>query len=146
MTGSSNAVLTNGVNQLQLNQIVEHIDHAFGEELPFSGRELNGQDREALKRVFGDDGYQAYLQDQVNRQIIRDYLTNAVVLGYVPEQTITGFASQLGTCEERAALSLHMLMCAVEQAGELLAIDANQQLKILKPKRGAPPVMTLIQS
>jgi hypothetical protein len=134
------------VNQLQLNQIIEHIDHAFGEELPFSGRDLNGQDREVLKRVFGDEGYQAYLQDQVNRQIIRDYLTNAVMLGYVPEQTITGFASQLGSREERAALSLHMLMSAVEQASELLATDSQHQLKILKPGPGAAPFMTLIKS
>lgn len=131
---------------MQLNQIIEHIDHAFGEELPFSDRDLNGQDREVLKRVFGDEGYQAYLQDQVNRQIIRDYLTNAVMLGYVPEQTITGFASQLGSREERAALSLHMLMSAVEQAAELLATDGHQQLKILKPRPGAAPFMTLIKS
>lgn len=134
------------MNQLQLDQIVEHIDDAFGEELPFSGRDLNTQDRDVLERVFGDQGYQSYLQDQVNRQIIRDYLTNAVVLGYVTEHRISGFARQLGTREERAALSLHMLMCAVEQAGELLATDDSQGLTILKPKPGAPPHMTLIRN
>jgi hypothetical protein len=130
---------------LQLNQIIEHIDQAFGEELPFSTRELDGQDREVLHRVFGDQGYQSYLQDQVNRQIIRDYLTNAVLLGFVAEQRLLGFGRQLASREERAALSLHMLMSSVEQAGELLEEDHAQSLKILNPLPGAPPYMKLIK-
>ena len=131
---------------MQLNQIVDHIDQAFGEELPFSARELDGQDRDVLQRVFGDQGYQAYLQDQVSRQIIRDYLTNAVLLGYVAEQRLLGFGRQLASRDERAALSLHMLMSSVEQAGELLEEDHLQSLKILKPVPGAPPFMKLIKS
>lgn len=130
---------------MQLNQIVDHIEQAFGEELPFSARDLDGQERDVLQRVFGDQGYQAYLQDQVNRQIIRDYLTNAVLLGYVSEQRLLGFGQQLACQEERAALSLHMLMSSVEQAGELLQEDHAENLKVLKPAPGAPPYMKLIK-
>lgn len=134
------------MNQLQLNQIVERIDHAFGDELPFSARDLTVEDRGALRRVFGDEGYQSYLHDQVNRQIIRDYLTNAVILGYIPEHRLTAVADLVGSSESRATLSLHMLMSSVEQAAELL--DAREPEKLRKLKSGAklPPYIKLIRS
>jgi hypothetical protein len=56
---------------LQLEDITARIDRAFGDELPFSRRELGDGDLKTLYRVFGDVGYQHYLQDQVSRQIIR---------------------------------------------------------------------------
>ena len=66
---------------LQLDEITRRINLAFGEDLPFSRAELVEDDLQALERVFGDEGYQQFLQDQVNRQIIRDYLINAILLG-----------------------------------------------------------------
>ena len=62
---------------MQLDEIVNWINAAFGEVTPRPAY----SDVEALKKIFGNSGYQRYLQDQGNRQIIRDYLTNAVVLG-----------------------------------------------------------------
>ena len=131
---------------MQLNQIIEHIDQAFGEELPFSARELDGQDREVLHRVFGDEGYQSYLQDQVNRQIIRDFLVNAVLLGFLPQQALVDIAGQVGTRESRASLSLHMLMTSVEQAAELFTAAEPDRLSKLKPGLQLPPYIKLIQS
>ena len=62
---------------MRLDTLVQQIETAFGETPPFTSEGLAEADRDVLLRVFGDQGYQVYLQDQVNRQIIRDYLTNA---------------------------------------------------------------------
>lgn len=134
------------MEQVHLDHLVEQLEHAFGEELPFSGADLSLGQIDALTEVFGDEGYQAYLQDQVNRQIIRDFLVNAVMLGFLPEQSIAGVATQVSTREGRAALSLHMLMSSVEQAAELVSVSEPEQLSALKPGSERPPYIKLIQS
>jgi len=130
---------------VQLEQLVEQIETVFGEELPFSGQAVSNSDREALLRVFGDEGYQNYLQDQVNRQIIKDYLTNAVVLGYVTVQGLERISEQAGSREGRSSLSLHMLMSSVEEAEELLARGVPSSLERLNPGPDAPPHIRLIR-
>ena len=134
------------MEQLHLDHLVEQLESAFGEELPFSAGELSVGQVEALQQVFGDEGYQSYLQDQVNRQIIRDFLVNAVLLEFLPEQAIAGIAPQVSTREGRAALSLHMLMSSVEQAAELVSAAQPEQLSALKPVLQRPPYIKLIQS
>lgn len=134
------------MEQLQLDQLVARLEVAFGEEAPFSARELETEDLEVLKRVFGDEGYQVYLQDQVNRQIIRDYLVNAIMLGYVPEQDLAAIRQQMTSREGRAALSLEMLMSAVEQASEVVAGAAAARLIRLKSATERPPYIKLIDS
>lgn len=131
---------------MQLEQLVERIETAFGEELPFSGTTVSSGDREVLLRVFGDEGYQMYLQDQVNRQIIKDYLTNAVVLGYVTVQGLDRISDQAASREGRSSLSLHMLMSSVEEAEELLARGIPSRLETLKPEPDSPPHIRLIRS
>ena len=134
------------MEQLQLDRLVERLEGAFGEELPFSSGELSQGQVEVLRQVFGDDGYQSYLQDQVNRQIIRDFTVNAVMLGFLPEQSVSGIARQIASREGRAALSLHMLMSSVEQAAELMAPQEPEQLSRLKPGLKLPPYIKLIHS
>lgn len=134
------------MEQLQLDRLVERLDGAFGEELPFSSGELSQGQVEVLRQVFGDDGYQSYLQDQVNRQIIRDFTVNAVMLGFLPEQSVSGLSRQVASREGRAALSLHMLMSSVEQAAELMAPQEPEQLSRLKPGLKLPPYIKLIHS
>lgn len=131
---------------MQLEQLVERIESSFGEDLSSSGLEISPDDREVLLRVFAGEAYQEYLQDQINRQIIRDYLTNAVVLGYVHEQSLDRIAEQVATREGRSSLSLHMLMSSVEQAEELLARGVPSGLEKLKPSPDSPPHMRLIRS
>ncbi len=131
---------------MQLEKLVERIESAFGEAFASSGGVVSVEDRAALERVFSEAGYQDFLQDQVNRQIIRDYLTNAVILGYVPEQDIDGFAQYAATREGRSSLSLHMLMSSVEEAGELLARGVPARLEPLQPGADAPPHIHLIRS
>lgn len=131
---------------MHLNQILDRIDRAFGEEMPFSEQPLAAEDREALGRVFGDHGYQRYLQDQVNRQIIRDYLTNAVVLGHLSEEALEKAFRQIGDMDARSALSLHMLMNSVEHAADLVEGSREEALKALKPDSGSPPYIRLVQS
>ena len=134
------------MEQLQLDRLVERLEGAFGEELPFSSGELSQGQVEVLRQVFGDDGYQSYLQDQVNRQIIRDFTVNAVMLGFLPEQSVSGIARQIASREGRAALSLHMLMSSVEQAAELMAPQEPEQLSRLKPGLKLPSYIKLIHS
>jgi hypothetical protein len=131
---------------LRLDTLVEQIETAFGETPPFTSEGLAASDREVLLRVFGDEGYQLYLQDQVNRQIIRDYLTNAVMLGFIPEHDLVGFNPMIESKDARAALSLHMLMSSVEQAPELLLRGVPGALEQLKPDADSPPHIRLIRS
>ena len=130
---------------MHLDQIVERIDQAFGDELPFSGQPLDTPDQEALNRVFGDAGFQDYLQDQVNRQIIRDYLTNAIVLGYLTEEALAPFTRQMARVEGRSALSLQMLMTSVEHAGDLAA-TVGHDLVSLDQDKPAPQHIRLVHS
>lgn len=126
---------------LHLDEIVSWIDAAFGGVTPPPER----PDEEALKRIFGERGYQRYLQDQVNRQIIRDYLTNAVVLGVIPVGGLAAFASQIVSEEGRATLALYMLMSSVEEARDLPAVNGTVEvLKPLKPGAGGHPHIKLV--
>ena len=129
------------IEPLHLDEIVGWIDAAFGGVSP----EPENPDDEALKRIFGDRGYQRYLQDQVNRQIIRDYLTNAVVLGVITVGGLPAFASQIVSEEGRATLALYMLMSSVEEAKDLPALNGDiELLKPLKPTVGGHPHIKLV--
>ena len=134
------------MEHLHLDRLVEQLEGAFGEELPFSSGDLSLGQVDVLQQVFGDEGYQAYLQDQVNRQIIRDFLVNAVLLGFLPQQALVDIAGQVGTRESRASLSLHMLMSSVEQAAELFTAAEPDRLSKLKPGLQLPPYIKMIQS
>ena len=134
------------MNQVQLDHLVEFIDGAFGEDLPFTERGLSRTEQEVLQHVFGDQGYQSYHQDQVNRQMIRDYLTNAVVLGFLPEEELADFSGQVATAEGRSWLSLHMLMSSVEQVAELPRGGPLQTLEELTPTGKPPPYIKLVTS
>jgi hypothetical protein len=117
---------------LHLDEIVSWIDRAFGALVP----SVEHADVQVLQRILGDRGYQSFLQDQVNRQIIRDYLTNAVVLGVITEGGLAAFASQVATEDGRATLALYMLMSSVEEAKDLPA--GNTTSEVLKPLHPAP--------
>jgi hypothetical protein len=132
--------------QVHLNQLVERIDEAFGDELPFSDRPLDPMDREVLDRVFGDHGYQQYLQDQINRQIIRDYLTNAMLLGHLPQEALEDLSPDISDPDGRSALSLQMLMSSIEHAPELSSDARERRLKPLKAKPGSPPYIRLVRN
>ena len=94
--------------------------------------------------MFGDDGFQVYLQDQVNRQIIRDFLTNAVLLGFLCEDDFVILTEQVACSAGRAALSLHMLMSSVEDASDLVSDDGPQLLEPLVATPDSPPHMQLV--
>lgn len=134
------------MEHIQLDQLAKRLEGAFGDATPFTARELAQEDIDVLQRIFEDDGYQVYLQDQVNRQIIKDYLLNAVILGYVPEQELAGIAQQMTSREGRASLSLQMLMSSVDQADELIARADSRPLSRLKSDTGRPPYIKLIES
>jgi len=125
---------------------VEQIDSSLGEELPFSARALCDEDIAVLRRVFGDVGYQDYLDDQANRQIIRTYLTNAVILGFLPESHIDTYSEQIETSEGRASLSLHILMHSVEDAANLPLEPEPEKLKNLRIEPGSPPHLKIVPS
>ena len=119
---------------MHLDEIVRWIDGVFGEVTPLPEH----VDVATLRSILGDQGYQRYLQDQVNRQIIRDYLTNAVVLGVITEGGLAAFASQVRTEEGRATLALYMLMSSVDEAKDLPVINIDDQEELLKPLKPTP--------
>ncbi len=126
---------------MHLDEIIGWIDGAFGDSTPLD--DTSGAD--ALKEILGDGGYQRYLQDQVNRQIIRDYLVNALVLGIITEGGLPAFARQISTEEGRATMALYMLMSSVEDARDLPALDsALEPLKPLKPSDDEHPHIKLV--
>ncbi len=122
---------------MHLDEIVQWIDRAFGAEALEVDTE---RDEEALRSVLGDGGYQRYFRDQVNRQIIRDYLTNAVVLGVITEGGLAAFAEAISSEEGRATLALYMLMSSVEDARDLPPVTTElEPLKPLHPQSPPPP-------
>lgn len=126
---------------MHLDEIIGWIDGAFGETDLLD--ESAGAD--ALEDILGDSGYQRYLQDQVNRQIIRDYLVNALVLGIITSGGLPAFARQISTEEGRATMALYMLMSSVEDARDLPAMDsAIEPLKPLKPSDDEHPHIKLV--
>ncbi len=131
---------------LDLNQLVTRIDAALGDNLPVLAETPDEPLRSTLEALFNDDTYQQYLQDQVNRQIIRDYLVNAVILGLVPGDEAEALCTQLRSPEARASMSLHMLMSAIEQAPELLAQGVPAPLEPLQATPDSPPHIHLVHS
>lgn len=131
---------------VQLSQLVDRIDSAFGGDMPFTDRALTEADIETLNRIFSDAGYRRYLQDQVNRQIIRDYLTNAAMLNLIDDEQLETLTLRAGSIEGRSELSLYMLMSSVEQAGNLPLGPATEPLKPLHGRDGGPPHLNLIRS
>lgn len=128
---------------MQLDDIVDWIDGKFGDSTP----RVTASDMDRLQKILGGSGYQSYLQDQVNRQIIRDYLLNAVVLGVISEEDLQVMAPQLEDEEGRATMALYMLMSSVEDARELPAITGDiVQLKPLNPELEPPPYIKLVTS
>lgn len=128
---------------MQLDDIVDWIDGKFGDSTP----RVTASDMDRLQKILGGSGYQSYLQDQVNRQIIRDYLLNAVVLGVISEEDLQVMAPQLEDEEGRATMALYMLMSSVEDARELPAITGDMvQLKPLNPELEPPPYIKLVTS
>ena len=126
---------------MHLDEIANWIDRIFGDEYPVTEH----ADVATLKGVLGNQVYQRYFQDQVNRQIIRDYLTNAVVLGVITVGGLTAFASQMVTEEDRSTLSLYMLMSSVEEAKDLPAINNEAEpLQPLRPWAGEHPHIKLV--
>lgn len=124
---------------MHLDEIVNWIDSAFGDDSPRPVR----ADSESLARILGSVGFRRYLKDQVNRQIIRDYLTNAVVLGVITEGGLVAFASQMVSEESRATLALFMLMSSVEEAKDLPV--ASGDLVVLKPLAPVPKTQSHIR-
>jgi hypothetical protein len=122
---------------VHLDEIVNWIDRAFGEEFQEYALEER-QDVETLRQFLGSEGYQRHFRDQVNRQIIRDYLTNAVVLGVITEGGLAAFASQIDSEEGRATLALYMLMSSVEDARDLPPVNGG--VEPLKPLQAEKPV------
>lgn len=128
---------------MHINEIIDWVDGAFGAPRPA----VDAADVAAFERICNQDGYQRFLQDQVNRQIIRDYLANAVLLGVISEGGLPAFAIQLASEEGRSSLALHMLMCSVDEAVDLLPVTGQvEALTPLKPKRGDRPHIKLVPS
>ena len=134
------------MNQLQLNEIVQRIEGCFGDELPLTGQAVGKSEQEVLDRLLKDEGYQAHLQDQHNRQTIRDYLVNAVVSGGITDENFSALSQLAQSIEGRSSLSLYMLMSSVYAANELLPeIDLNG-LRQMRPLAGSPPHMVIVGS
>jgi len=116
---------------VQLNEIIDWVDGAFGPQ----DQVVDVSDVDALQTLFEGEGYQRYLQDQVNRQIIRDYLAHAVLLGVLSDAGLPAFAMQLSSEEGRSSLALHMLMSSVDDALDLLPMDDEiESLTPLQPR------------
>ncbi len=133
------------MEQLQIESVVREIEDAFGNELAFTERPLTDTETGVLSAVFGDQGFQRYTQDLVNRQIIRDYLTNAVMLELLQDDRFAVLTQQAGTVKGRAALALHMVMHSIEEANDI-PLNAGAGLKKLRLKPGSPPQLELIPS
>lgn len=134
------------MNQLHLNEVVQRIEHSFGEDRPFTDSSLSEADSVIVARVFQRDACQAYIEDQLSRRIIRDYLVNAVMLGCISDASFNALSKQADTSEGRSVLSLHMLMNSVEAANNIPAEVGRDTLTELRPVPGATPHIEIVSS
>jgi hypothetical protein len=132
------------VNQLQLNELVHRIEGCFGEELPVTGEPMSPVEQEILDRLIQGEAYQAHAQDKFNRQVIRDYLVNAVVLGAITDENFSALSKLAQSIEGRSSLSLYMLMSSVDAANELLPDIGLEDLRELRPEPGSRPHMVIV--
>jgi hypothetical protein len=132
------------VNQLQLNELVHRIEGCFGEELPVTGEPMSPVEQEILDRLIQGEAYRAHAQDQFNRQVIRDYLVNAVVLGAITDENFSALSKLAQSIEGRSSLSLYMLMSSVDAANDLLPDIGLEDLKELRPEAGSRPHMVIV--
>ena len=92
---------------MQLDDLVNSIERQFGaDEPPCAGP--------------GEHGFEVYLEDQVNRRIIRDFFINAIVLGHLPRDAVIRLGGSMATPQCRGPLAPNLLMMAVEDAASLL--------------------------
>ncbi|GHD34706.1 hypothetical protein [Parahalioglobus pacificus] len=129
---------------LQMNDVLAGIEQAFGPESAFTAEPVSEPEKQVLAKVFGDDGYQDYLQDQINRQVIRDYLLNARILGFIDKDQLEEILHRAASFEGRAVLALHMIMRSVEEAWNLAQECGEGSLQVLRPVPGSPPQLELI--
>jgi hypothetical protein len=134
------------VNQLQLNEIVQRIESCFGDQMPLTSESMGEFEQDVLDRLLKDEAYQAHLQDQLNRKIIRDYLVNAVVLGGVTDENFIALSQLAQSIEGRSSLSLYMLMSSVDAANELLPEIDLKGLRQMPPLAVSPPHMVIVGS
>lgn len=134
------------MNQLQLNEIVHRIESCFGDQLPLTSQAVGEFEQDVLDRLLKDEAYQTHLQDQFNRQIIRDYLVNAVVSGGITDENFSALSQLAQSIEGRASLSLYMLMSSVDAANELLPEIDLKGLRQMRPLVGSPPHMVIVGS
>ena len=134
------------MNPQHLNEVVQRIEHLFGEDQPFTDSSLSETDSEVVARVFQLDGCQAYIEDQLSRRIIRDYLVNAVMRGCISDAKFGALLKQADTREGRSVLALHMLMNSVEAANDIPAETGRGALTERRLTPGAPPHMEIVSS
>lgn len=145
--GSANSRRAGGtVKTLQLEKLVQRIDNSFGEELRFSEKRLQPDELALLSKLFADDGFQRFLQDQVSRQIIRDYAVNALRQGYIEEDDLDALGSAVATVDGRSAVSLFMLMSALEDAPLFCRERVMEELEALQPGPDDPPHIEIVRN
>ncbi len=126
------------VDGIDLDQIAGAIDDAFGVPLPVAGGATGEAELAALRRAFESDDFQAWLQDEIHRQIIRDYLLNAAQLGLVDDAAMARYRRILASADGRALLALHMVVSPVEHAGSLPDDVLREELHLLRPDGDSP--------
>ena len=76
---------------------------------------------------------------------MRDYLLNAIVLGFFAAAQLDDFADYMRTSEGRAVLALHMLMSSVQEVADLpAALGSAAGLRPLTPQPDSPPHMQIV--
>ncbi|MCB1675689.1 MAG: hypothetical protein KDI01_05335 [Halioglobus sp.] len=132
---------------MQLDEIVAYIDARFAASAPVPLPPDATPPAGDWRQWIDSDEFQDYLQDQVNRRIVRDYLLNAIVLGFISPAQLDDFAHHMRTDEGRAALALHMLMSSVQEAADLpTALGPPAELQPMKPRPDSPPHMQIVPS
>jgi hypothetical protein len=132
------------VEQLHIDEVLRCIEGWFDDGPEATAVAPNARELQLLRRVFGEKGYGRYLNDQVNRQIIRDYLLNALVLRVITEAELQAIARRAGTAQARAWLSLQMVVNSVEAADQLLCETALDSLQVLEAVPGSPPQLVIV--
>ena len=123
------------MSEISLDDLIDSIDIAFGAEVPCPREQADTAEL-----------FQEWLHDQVSRQVIRDYLVNAVRLKFLGRSGLGDYLVLLGDPDNRALLSLHMVMSSVEDAALLAADVSGAELVSLEADDPAPVQLELVRS
>lgn len=111
-----------GKEWINISDIKKLIDRACDD----GSLKVDGVDDGVMDLILKSDEFDCYVQNQANRQIIRTYLVNARVHGWISDDRFSEFLEKAETSEGRDTLATSIIFSAVPFAQTLFLLKKMQ--------------------